>query len=121
MAQKKRDAFASRHAIPKVQALMMTASSATMKPSTTMEATFAPMKSSATIVPATAVSHGAARPAAISPMIGAAVSIAARTVINAMIVMSNVMLTPAPAMPVGTKMMVVAAIVANRSITNEER
>jgi hypothetical protein len=87
--------------------------SATMKPSTAMEA-------SATIVPAAGVAHGAVR-AAITTMIEAAVSmIASRATIGTVIVVSKVMVTAAPAMPVGTEVMVVAAIVANRSPTNEE-
>jgi hypothetical protein len=119
-AQKKRGAFASRCTMPKVQVLVMAATAATVKTSTAMEA-FAAMKPSATRVLATAVAHGAARAPRCS-MIEAAVSIiATRTTIGAMIVVRNVMVTAAPAMPVGTEMMVVAAIVANRSPTNEER
>src|SRR5260370_5051159 len=98
----------------KVQALTMTASPATMNPPATM-------KPSATVVLATAVAHVAVR-AAMCSMEEAAVSIiATRAAIEAMIVVSNVMVTAAPAMPVGTEMMVVAAIVANRSQTNEDR
>ncbi len=91
----------------------MTASPTTMKPPATM-------KSSATVVLATAVAHVAVR-AAMCSMEEAAVSvIATRAAIGAMIVVSNIMVTAAPAMPVGTETMVVAATVANRSPTNEE-
>ena len=46
--------------------------------------------------------------------------IATRAVIEAVIAVSKVMVTTAPAMPVGTEMMVVATVVANRSPTDEE-
>src|SRR6267142_3922656 len=117
--KKKRGAFAPRSAMSEVQVSVVPASAATMKPSTTVKPSTA-MEASATIVPAAGVAHGAVR-AAITTMIEAAVSmIASRATIGTVIVVSKVMLTAAPAMPVGTEVMVVAAIVANRSPTNEE-
>ena len=96
------------------------ATASAMKPSTTMRPSTA-MKPPATIVLATAVAYAPVR-AAICSMIDAAMSIAARAMIEAVIVVSKVMITvtSAPAMPVGIEMMVEVAIEAKRSPTNEK-
>jgi len=117
---RKKSGTISRPALPcrRVHVLMATASA--MKASTTMRPSTA-MKSPATIVLATAVAYAPVR-AAICSMIDAAVSIAARAMIEAVIVVSKVMITvtSAPAMPVGIEMMVEMAIVAKWSPTNEK-
>src|SRR5713101_3056925 len=130
-AKKKRDAFASRFALPEVQVLAMAATAATVRASTTVKASAFvkptaivkasfTMEPSITIVLATFVAHVPVRPAVVSTIEAAVSVIATRAPIGALVVVSIVVFTAAPAMPVGTEMMVVVAVKAKRSVVHAE-
>ena len=125
--KKKRGAKAPRIALPKVQVLAMPATATTVKASTSAAVkAFASVKPAFTMGPSTAivlatfVAHVPVRAAVVSAIEAAMTVIATRAMIETMIVVSIVMFTAAPAMPVGTEMMVVVAVKAKRSVVHAE-
>src|SRR5712664_667793 len=103
-------------------AATMKATAATVQASTFVKAA-AIVKAafpSTTIVLATFVAHVPVRPAVVSTIEAAVSVIATRATIGAVIIVSIVVFTAAPAMPVGTEMMVVVAVKAKRSVVHAE-